>query len=140
MGPWRFLDYVTSGGQNLITEWYASQEEGVQSAFDGALRILGATENWLDPPLGEFKVLTGRHAGLCEIRFDLEIFNPQSKKWTKRKFRPATIWFPEERSLVLLIGCEKSGRIYTPHNAFDLALEHKRQYEAGNGTLYEHFL
>jgi hypothetical protein len=138
MASWRFMDYCTDDGRNLIQEWYAAQDDAVKVAFDATLFTLAATEDWEAASVQEFKVLTERHAGLGEIRFDVEAKEPGWKKPRKRRFRPVGIWHPGEREFILLLGCEKSGRIYTPLNAFDLALEYKAQFEQGRGTIREH--
>lgn len=132
MALWRFMDYCTEDGRNLIQEWYAAQAEAVKAAFDATLFILAATEDWTVKKFDGFKILTERHVGLGEIRFDLML----NRK--KRKFRPVGIWPPSGRDFMILLGCEKSGRIYTPLNAFDLALEYKAQFEQGRGTICEH--
>jgi hypothetical protein len=125
MNRWKFWDYYDKDGNNLIVQWYLAQEVAVQAAFDWTLYTLAATEDWTDPRIDEFRVLTGRHFGLCEIRFDLVINR------VKRRFRPAGIWRPVQRDFILLLGCEKSGRIYKPQNAFDVALGYKSRFEQG---------
>ena len=137
MAAWRFFDLVIDD-RNLIAEWYATQDARAQAAFDAALTTLAAVEDWLNPPLEEFKVLEKAHAGLCTVRFDVKTFNPETKKLVPRHFRPATIWHKEKRELILILGCEKSGRIYFPNNALDTALKYKSRYESGEGYLVEH--
>ena len=138
MALWRFMDYCTESGQNLIQEWYEAQGDAVKAEFDATLLTLGATEDWTATGVDEFKVLTGRHAGLCELRFDIGVREPGSRKSSKRRFRPVGIWRLEYRDFIILLGCEKSGRIYIPADAFDLALEYKALFEQGRGTICEH--
>jgi hypothetical protein len=132
MNRWKFWDYYDKDGKNLIGQWYLSQEVAVQETFDWTLYTLSATQDWTDKRVDEFRVLTGRHLGLCEIRFDLVIDR------MKRRFRPTGIWRPIQRDFILLLGCEKSGRIYKPQNAFDVALDYKRRFEQGEGRISEH--
>jgi hypothetical protein len=99
---------------------------------------LSAKEDWKDPKFKQFKVLTGPHAGLSEIRINVELFNPLRGKFEKRRFRPAVLWDEEDHLFTFLVGCEKSGRIYSPVNAFDLALRRKADMERGMGELCEH--
>ncbi len=132
MIPWRFLDYITEEGINAIREWYRVQELAVRVAFDATLFTLAATEDWTHKRVRSFEVLTGRHVGLCEIRFTVEL------ERKKRRFRPVGIWQKDSRNFILLGGCEKSGRSSIPSNAFDLALKHKAEFEAGKGRIYEH--
>ena len=56
-----------------------------------------------------------------------------------RRFRPVGIWREQEREFVFLIGCEKSGALYTPQNAFGLALGYKAKFERGEGGTSEHY-
>ena len=129
---WRFLDYYTSDGVNLIRDWYLRQDADVQAVFDSVIRELETAKTWDDPDY--FKDLHKRHAGLSEIKFMIG----------KRKFRPVgfSLRDPTEDELgefAIILGCEKSGRIYEPPNAFDTALELKRLYEdEGAGSLDEH--
>ena len=69
MGLWRFMDYITEDGRDLIHEWYESQSDEVRVEFDVTLAILGATEDWTSDCVEEFKPLTKTHDGLGEIRF-----------------------------------------------------------------------
>jgi hypothetical protein len=139
MPLWRFLDYITADGVNLIQDWYSAQDEDVQLQFDVTLDILRAEANWEDPEVGEFKPLTRAHVGLGEIVFHTIIEDATRGKVRKRRFRPVGIW-PVARhgEFILILGCEKYGRTLIPHAAFDLALDYKSEFEAGRGTLSEH--
>ena len=138
MTLWRFSDYCTADGKNLIQQWYSEQDEAVQAVFDETLLTLRVVEDWADPGVMEFKELTREHRGLSEIRFDIPVVDPNTKKLFKRRFRPVGIWRPDRREFIFLLGCEKSGRTYKPHNAFGLALAHKEQFEQGKGMICEH--
>ena len=71
MDSWRFLDYC-SEGRNHIQDWYADQDRRVRAAFDAALLDLAAKEDWEnDSKFKQFKVLTGAHFGLSELRLNL---------------------------------------------------------------------
>ena len=130
MALWRILAYHTGDFACPIQDWYALQNEEVQAAFDATLIILRATVDW--PDTKAFKGLTKKHRGLGEIRFRLD--GPPI-----RRFRPVGIWPPlVAREFVMLLGCEKRMGAYTPKNAFDLALEYKRQFEAGIGGTIEY--
>jgi len=121
----------------LIQEWYLSQKEPVQSAFDqtlAALSMVRRVADWEEYEIG--KLLHDRHDGLFEMKFRVG----------KRKFRPAgfILMHPtddgEMGEAILIIGCEKSGRIYVPNNAFDTALRLRNSYLNDNkGTIHEHF-
>jgi hypothetical protein len=138
MSLWRFYDYVTPENQHLMEDWYQAQDPEVQAQFDATLLILGATEDWECEDVEEFKRLTEKHSGLGEIRFYTDAVAPGAKKPHRRRFRPVGIW-PSliDREFVLILGCEKSGRSFLPHGAFDTALGHKVQFEQGKGSLRE---
>jgi hypothetical protein len=139
MIPWRFQDYVTEDGHNLIQEWYEVQDVSVQVAFDTTLLLLRSVDDWLDPKVKEFKELDKQHLGLGELRFHISVLNQTNKRTYRRRFRPPGIWRPKNRDFIILLGCEKQGMTYTPHGAFDLALNYKAAFEQGRGTIREHF-
>jgi hypothetical protein len=139
MALWRFFDYITEGGENLINDWYTVQDPEVQAQFDATLLILSATENWEDERVEEFKPLERQHAGLGEIIFHINAIAPGARRPHRRRFRPVGIWpTTVYREFILLLGCEKRGRQYIPHDAFGMALTHKAALEEGKGTTREH--
>lgn len=138
MALWGFFDYITEDGDNLIADWYDAQDPEVQAQFDATLFLLGATEDWEDEKVKEFKPLTEKHVGLGEVRFHVNALAPGAKRPHLRRFRPVGTWPPTvDHEFVLILGCEKSGRTFMPHNAFDLALDHKARLEQGRGTTRE---
>lgn len=136
MPSWKFLDYVDPFGRNYVEEWYQSQDAEVRAEFDATLLILRGTEDWKGKRVKEFKELHRLHPGLSEIKFEVEAKHPDGRKY-QRHFRPAGIWRPQHRDFIILLGCEKSGRIYTPLNAFDTAMRHKADFEHGQGRTHE---
>jgi hypothetical protein len=132
MSQWRFLDYITPDEENPLHEWYRVQDVEVRVAFDATLLTLAATEDWIHKRVKAFKVMTGAHVGLCELRFTV------ITQRRKRRFRPLGVWQKDSRNFVLLGGFEKSGRELIPSNAFALALTYKADFEAGKGRLDEH--
>ncbi len=137
MALWKFLDYRTDDwpARNLIQIWYGDQDSDVQAEFDATVAILAVTEDWRKAK--EFKELAREHLGLAELRFS--ITSQRHGKKIVRRFRPVGIWREEEREFVFLVGCEKSGAVYTPRNAFDLALDYKAKLERGKGRTSEHY-
>lgn len=138
MTPWAFRDYFLETGGCPIREWYAGQDPAVQVAFDATVDILKATDDWTDPKVKEFKQLSGPHAGLSEILFDVEARTLGARKASKRRFRPVGVLRQYEREFIFLMGCEKSGRIYMPTGAFDTALKLKAALDKGLGAIDEH--
>lgn len=138
MKTWVFRDYFPETGGCPIREWYARQDPAVQAAFDATVDILRATEEWRDRAVKEFKQLSGVHAGLSEILFDVEVKTAGARKVTKRKFRPVGVFREAEREFIFLMGCEKSGRIYIPTDAFGTALKLKAALDKGLGAIDEH--
>lgn len=139
MALWTFFDYITEDNHNLIEDWYSFQDPEVQAEFDATLFVLAATDDWEDPHVEEFKALTRKHMGLGEVRFHISAFAPGAKRPHRRRFRPVGIW-PGfvHREFILLLGCEKRGKQFIPHDAFGVALTHKALLEAGRGTTREH--
>ena len=120
---WRFFDYCSEAGNNLIEEWYLSQREDVQADFDTTLKTLSIFDDWRE--LKEFKML-GRQ-GLGEIRF----------KTANVQYRPIGSFGPGERSFTLWVGCKKKQNIYDPLDIFDLVLRRQSLYERGKVCLRE---
>lgn len=139
MAAWRFLDYITEEGSNLISDWYEAQDDEVKVQFDVTLDILSAISDWEADEVEEFKPLTNAHVGLGEIVFHIVVPRQGTRNEHKRRFRPVGIWPTDtEHEFVLLMGCEKYGRTYIPHAAFDTALTHLRRFREGRGTTREH--
>jgi len=112
---WRFYDYCSPAGNNLIEEWYDDQDVNVQAAFDATLNNLAGVRMWHDRT--DFKMLHGKHSGLGEIRF----------KVGKVQYRPVGFYGDDERgTFILLVGASKKQNVFTPPNAFDLALTRQR--------------
>ncbi len=133
MKHWRFMDYHDQGGVNLIKEWYRKQGPELQAAFTFAVQEIAVTEDL--STLSSFIRLTNRHIGLFEIR--IQTIEARSKK---RQFRPVGFWSLNPNELILVDGCEKSGRVTIPVGVFDAALDIQLEYyRDGKGTIYEHF-
>jgi hypothetical protein len=133
MKHWRFMDYHDPSGTNLIRRWYEGQDKRIQAVFRYAINEISATRDLSDTP--SFVRLQRRHVGLFEIRF--EIIEAGNKK---RHFRPVGFWNLNANELILVDGCEKSGRVTIPPGVFDSALDIQwRYYHEGKGSIYEHF-
>ena len=120
-----------------MEDWYQAQDPEVQAQFDTTLLILGATDDWGNEDVEEFKPLTERHQGLGEVRFYINALAPGAKRPHRRRFRPVGIWPSINREFILILGCEKQGKTSIPHGAFDKALEHKADLQQGKGRLRE---
>lgn len=125
MNPWKFIDYCSPAGNNLIEKWYSKLPIQAQTDFDVTLKLLSITTDWRD--LQEFKRLTGKHSQLGEIRFTSN----------KVRYRPAGYFGPGASTFTILIGCTKKQNIYDPPHAFDLALKRKGLLEQGKASTHE---
>lgn len=123
MALWRFLDYCSPAGNNLIEEWYLDLPEEAQAEFDVTLKTLSITEQWRG--MTEFESL-GRE-GLCEVRF----------KSGKIQYRPAGFFGPVAKCFSIYVGCYKKGKIFTPPDAFDLAIKRRSKVIRGEASLRE---
>ena len=111
---------------NLIEEWYLDIPADAQAEFDVTLKILSITEDWRD--LSEFKHL-GRD-GLCEIRF----------KAANVQYRPTGFFGPGLRCFSIYVGCRKKGKVFTPPDAFDLALKRRGNVLRKEASLRERII
>jgi len=123
MGVWRFMDYCSAAGNNLIEEWCQDLPEEAQADFDVVLKALSIAEDWRG--MAEFKSL-GRD-GLCEIRF----------KSLNVQYRPLGYFGPSARCFSIYVGCKKKGTVYTPPDAFDLAKKRRSKVQRGEASLRE---
>jgi len=123
MGLWRFLDYCSPAGNNLIEEWYLDLPVVAQAEFDVTLKTLAISEDWRG--LSEFKCL-GR-GGLCEIRFVAG----------KIQYRPAGLFGPGPKTFSIYVGCKKKGKVFDPPDAFELALKRSGRVLRGEASLRE---
>jgi hypothetical protein len=121
---WRFFEYYSAAGNNLIAEWYLDLPAEAQAEFDVTLKTLSITDDWRSVP--EFQHL-GRDGGLCEIRF----------KAAKIQYRPAGFFGPEKKCFSIYVGCRKKGKIYNPPDAFDLAVKRREKVSRKEGSLHE---
>jgi hypothetical protein len=126
MALWRFMDYRSAVGNNLIEEWYINLPEEAQVEFDVTLKTLSIATDWRG--MAEFKSLG--LDGLCEIRF----------KALNVQYRPAGYFGPGARCFSIYVGCRKKGSIYTPPDAFDLAAKRRGKVMRGEASLHERFV
>lgn len=109
--PWTFKDY-TEGGQNPIENWYENDLSDVgKFAFDALLKDRAKTSNHLEWGL---KPLQGkaRKLHIWELKFIAEA----------RQHRVLVV-LGAAKEAVLLIGCYHKGKVYTPPNALDTAVQ-----------------
>jgi hypothetical protein len=141
MARWRFLDYYTDANPPKcpIWDWLGKQDKRTLAAFDATRGILQGVPNWDDPEVLEFKFFRdGPFAGLGELRFHIFEKVAATKKQIKRRFRIAGIWRPDEHEFIMLTGCEKSGKIKIPQDAFEQAMALKLAFEQEKGVLDDH--
>jgi hypothetical protein len=123
MALWRFMDYRSPAGNNLIEEWYQDLPDEAQAEFDVTLKTLSISQNWRGMP--EFKAL-GRE-GLCEIRFAANNI----------QYRPAGFFGPWPKCFSIYVGCHKKGKVYNPPDAFELAIKRRGKVLRGEAGLDE---
>lgn len=122
MGLWRFMDYCSEAGNNLIEEWYEDQDPAVQADFDTVLKTLSMAQSWHG--MQEFKALGD---GLYELRF----------KTGRVQYRPAGSFGPGRMVFTIWIGCCKKMNIYDPPDAFERAKKRRSLHQQGKGSLCE---
>ena len=125
------MDYHDGDGQNLINRWYESQDDKVKAHFHYVLNEVAVTRELDDSP--SFNRLKYRHIGLFTIRFEV------IGGGKKRQFRPVGFWKLNSNELILVDGCEKSGRFTIPPGVYETALQIQLEYYTeGKGMIYEH--
>jgi hypothetical protein len=93
---WTFRFYVSARGRAVVRDWYDDQVDEVRARFDTVLEYLAQRERneWGRP---EFAALTGKYAGLGELRFD----------FGKLEYRPIGCFGPARSDFTILIGSTK---------------------------------
>jgi hypothetical protein len=123
---WTFMAYVTEAHTCPITDWWAIQVADVRAAFDLLVTTLKQTEDWEALRKPRHKVLTDRHAGLCELMFKVEGIG---------KFRGLGLWRPDMRDFILFGACRKMMHPFStvPPTAYDDAYRLMHQFNEGRG-------
>jgi hypothetical protein len=108
---WSFHDYV-EGGQNPIKNWYDNNlTDAGRFGFDALLKDRAKTANHLEwglkPLQGEAKKVH-----IWELKFLAD----------GKQYRVLGV-FRAAKQAVLLVGCYHKGKVYTPPNALDTAVE-----------------
>ena len=122
---WKFRDFLSSSGRNVIDEWYKDLPAAGRAEFDALLSALAVLPRWGMP---EFRVLTGskKYAHLSELRF--KSANVQHR----------VPGFVGVREYTMLIGCTHKQQVYSPTNALDTAATRRRQVLSGERETCEH--
>jgi hypothetical protein len=124
MDVWKFMDYISPQGRNVIADWYAGLQTQEQSDFKALMRILAKTRQWHS---GAYKPLGKQYPGLGELRF-----------YSQRKAHRVIGYFgPGRGQFTMLIGCFHKQKVYTPANALGTALQRKSFLERGEGSVHE---
>src|SRR5450759_4293179 len=126
MGMWRFMEFHSEVGNNLIEEWYSTLSPSAQADFDTTLKNLSIAPDWRG--MKEFKHL-GRK-GLCEIRF----------RTANVQYRPAGFFGPGEHTFSIYVGAKKKQRVYDPPDALELAIKRRDGLKQGKGSLRDRVL
>ncbi len=111
---WTFRCFISTGGGNVIKEWYQSEPATVRSAFDTSLKYLRDQphDKWVRPFTG---ILSRECAGLVEIRFTVN----------KVRYRPIGFFGPNRMEFTLVFCATEKDRKFVPPNTCQIALERK---------------
>lgn len=112
----------------MIADWYQGLPTDARADFDFVIQELSGTKEWRGT--GRTKLLHGKHSGFVEIIF----------KTNNVQYRPVGCFGPDRRQFSLLVGCSKKQRVYTPPDAFDLAVRRWALLQQRRGSLCEHLL
>ncbi len=118
------MEFLTSGGRGVITDWYADLSVEAQQEFDTLLRFLAVTPRnmWTRP---EYSPLTPE---ISELRF----------KANNVQHRPLGFFLIDLKQYVMVIGSTKKGKIYTPREAIDTARNRKQMISDGRSQIREY--
>lgn len=112
----------------MIEGWYQDLPVEARADFDWVIRELSGTDDWRERR--DVKPLRGKQVHFAEIIF----------KTNNVQYRPVGRFGPNPREFMLLIGCSKKQKVYTPPDAFDQAVKRWSLLQQGKGYLCEHFL
>lgn len=116
MAKWNIRCYVNSSGRNEIFDWYQSQSDSIQAAFDSSLEYLIEQDRsgWVRPKATRLK--NDLYKDIYEIRF----------KADNKQIRPLGFFGPITNSEFTILSCvlEKGGK-FEPKNAVAKADERK---------------
>ncbi|MGE0103528.1 MAG: type II toxin-antitoxin system RelE/ParE family toxin [Blastocatellales bacterium] len=122
---WSLMEFKTLSGRGVISQWVAKEiEMGAEIEFHSIIRNLQNTprELWVRPDYAPFDPEIG------EIRF----------KANSLQHRVFGFFLPEAKQYVMLVGCTKKGRIYTPREAEETARNRRRLVLADKGCIHEY--
>ena len=127
-GHWRFWDYVSPAGNNLIKEWVQGLSGEAQLFFNSILKNIRNTDRpqeWIS-----FKgFLSGKYRK--EKIWELEFISD------KRQYRVLGVFGPGRKEATLLVGCYHKQRVYQPPNALDEAVKRKKGLSERRATRRE---
>lgn len=122
---WSFMEFKSSSGRGAITQWVVKEiEMEAEIKFHEILRNLqnSPRDLWVRPDYAPFDPEIG------EIRF----------KSNNLQHRVFGFFLAEAKQYVMLLGCTKKGRIYTPRDAEETARNRKRLVIAERGHIHEY--
>lgn len=122
---WSIMEFRTSSGRGVISQWVAKEiEMAAEIEFHGILRNLqnSPRDLWVRPDYAPFDPEIG------EIRF----------KANSLQHRVFGFFLVEAKQYVMLLGCTKKGRIYTPRDAEETARTRRRLVLADRSCIYEY--
>jgi hypothetical protein len=120
---WTFNDYVQSG-QNPIEKWYEDDLTDVgRFAFDALLKNTAKTESHMQ--WGGFQLMKGeaKKQKVWELKFFAD----------DKQYRVFGI-FDGAKTVILLVGCYHKGKIYSPANAIETAVNRAKALRDGKAS------
>jgi len=127
-GIWKFWDYVSPNGNNLIEEWRQGLSDTGRFMFDNLLKNNRKTEKPLEW-IGFKRFIKGQ--GERERLWELHFYSD------KRQYRMIGAFGPGRKEAALLLGCYHKQRAYSPPDAIETAFRRKRDLWEGIATFHE---
>lgn len=125
---WRFKSYEAADGANQPWQWYAQQDEGLQTYIWAQMMAISAIDEF---PVEEFVNLTGRHSGLSQMPMGVE---------TERGIRQIGLlgfWETDSPNFIVLLCSEIDTDNY--NSLLERALRLKHEWDNGKGRVHEFF-
>jgi hypothetical protein len=126
MARWEFRQYVQQSGRNRVLKWCDELSTKERAKLDRLIQTLEKLEQWTEP---QFKTLSGKHAGLGELRWGGD---------QNRQLRLLGCRGPQSGQYTLLLGCSHKDRRYTPTDALDTAVAEMKRLKQRIGGTCEH--
>lgn len=126
MQYWRFRDFVSLTGRNLMREWLDGLPPADKAAINARIRLCEVIQPLVRPYAG--KLTGGDCGGLIELRI----------RTSNAAYRPLGYYGPQRGEISLLIGASERGGAFVPADACRTAQQRRGLLEARERITCDH--